>query len=324
MDLIQYKWRKSMKKKILIGLGIGIIVIVFVLMSLLFFKKQTTEEYSSEPMLPSGFKKVDTPEATWEKTGDLVIDRDKGLVIEDTTNGNQFVWVPVDKEVTHKSLETPNHMPLTLTDKEKKQIKKYGGFYIGRYEAGVSEELTEIMTEIGEKTNDVEGIPVSRQGVKPWNFISYDQAKSNTEKMYTGSGVESGIMSEAYWMLMLEWLSNADYDVYNNSGEFGNYSDRQFVFTGLYSEDYGKNYQFGEEKLKAEKNLILSTGSTERNKSCNIYDLAGNLREFVNSERGSSTYGGYYDNIASPLTWQQSDFGANDQCGFRVVLYITE
>lgn len=168
---------------------------------------------------------------------------------------------------------------------------------------------------------------MSRQGVKPWNFITYDQAKSNAEKMYTGSSVESGITSEAYWLLMLKWLKDTNDDVAENSSssEFGNYSDTQFVFTGLYSEDYGKSYQFGEEKLKAEKNLILSTGSTERNKKGNIYALAGNLNEFVSSERGYSAYGSYYDNIATDIFRSSGGFiNANDQDGFRVVLYITE
>lgn len=45
----------------------------------------------------------------------------------------------------------------------------------------------------------------------------------------------------------------------------------------------GKTFKYGKDMLKQE-DMLLSTGATERNKSNNIYDLAGNLAELTISE----------------------------------------
>lgn len=39
--------------------------------------------------------------------------------------------------------------------------------------------------------------------------------------------------------------------------------------------------------MKQEYNMILSCGATDRNMTNNIYDLAGNLREYVTSNSSS-------------------------------------
>ena len=54
--------------------------------------------------------------------------------------GNQFVWIPCSIDNYHKiDWEAEDvRWDRTTGDAETFQIKKYGGFYIGRYEAGVS------------------------------------------------------------------------------------------------------------------------------------------------------------------------------------------
>ena len=54
--------------------------------------------------------------------------------------GNQFVWIPCSVENYHKiDWQVENtRWDITTGELEKEQVKKYGGFYIGRYEAGVS------------------------------------------------------------------------------------------------------------------------------------------------------------------------------------------
>lgn len=54
---------------------------------------KTIEKYKN-PIIPNGFKKVETDSASWEiNTDGNPKDWNNGLVIEDE-KGNQFVWVP--------------------------------------------------------------------------------------------------------------------------------------------------------------------------------------------------------------------------------------
>jgi len=101
-------------------------------------------------------------------------------------------------------------------------------------------------------------------------------------------------------------LDNSGYDI-KDSRDYGNYSNINFVFDGKYSIDYGKTYEYNNEKSKVIYNMILSAGATERNKTNNIYDLAGNVTEFqdyrryINGDYGIEedyrSRGGYYDNV---------------------------
>lgn len=72
------------------------------------------------PVIPVGFKTVPTRDASWRSTNGIQVDGwNDGLVIEDS-QGNQFVWVPVDGTNTIEN-------PIAQT-----QINKYGGYYISK------------------------------------------------------------------------------------------------------------------------------------------------------------------------------------------------
>ena len=67
-----------------------------------------------------------------------------GLVIQDNT-GNEFVWVPATESTYAKDTSFDGNpptgddtLPNGITD-ETAEVVKYGGFYIGRYEAGIPE-----------------------------------------------------------------------------------------------------------------------------------------------------------------------------------------
>ena len=52
----------------------------------------------NNPIVPEGFKKIETDTASWELENGIPKGWNSGLVIEDEI-GNQFVWVPIsDKE----------------------------------------------------------------------------------------------------------------------------------------------------------------------------------------------------------------------------------
>ena len=295
----------------------------------------TNIEGAKNPVVPAGFKKVDTDTAKWESEDDFVTDYDKGLVIEDE-KGNQFVWVPIDNKVASYTIEKleenvwDDNLPEGVNS-EKSQIAKYGGFYIARYEAGVAEDMQETNTNITTMVNNKIGIPVSKKGVRPWDYIEYKKAKQNAESMYNSNTLKSGLLTNAEYKAVLNWLENTGYEL-NASYKFGNYNNSlNFTFTGLYSKDDGKNYEYADnieknsvkqEKGNAVKDIILSCGAADKNVTNNIYDLFGNLHELTTryGKGYCEAVGGTYNDIHS-IT--KTNFNSpTDIVGFRVVLYM--
>ena len=286
----------------------------------------------NNPIIPNGFSKVETKGASWKIENEIPIGWDNGLVIEDGI-GNQFVWIPVNIENLNYSDFAKKYYKDYIYDSSKEdkfteQIKKYGGFYIARYEAGIDETRQNIIKNISEKTNDFIGKPVSKKDVLPWNFISYSNANKSARNMYFTDEINSDLISMEQALIIFEWLNEKNYNVYRDSSAWGNYSNVNFEFDGYYSIDYGKNYFYGKNKKKQTYNMILSTGASERNSANNIYDIAGNLWEYTNTfyeKLGYYCIGGHYDN-----TGIQFSAGSNnlknikplEKVGFRVVLFL--
>ena len=317
-----------MKKKVIFSV-IFVLIILSIIVAIILLKENNNVEPISKynnPIVPEGFHKVDTENAKWEMVNGEVADWNKGLVIEDDL-GNQFVWVPMDlanihydeESIKYKYVYDINNLDKTI--EEENQILKYGGFYISRYEVGVPDELQNVLSNIDKSTNDISGIPVSKAGIRPWNYISYSNALKNAQNMYKDStSVKSGLPTQRQFQAIEYWISQAGYDV-ENAKEWGNYSNVNFSFTGLYSEDHGKTYQYAENKDKKIYNMILGTGITERNMTNNIYDFAGNLQEYIFSNNYNA-FGGYYDNISLLVSSILPSLTPNNQTGFRIVLYI--
>ncbi len=274
------------------------------------------------PVVPVGFKAVNTENASWKvvedkELGKVVQGWNSGLVIEDK-DGNQFVWVPAKLEgegnddlVEYKKTLGTNNMSLTednfsttITDdtnklpegidSEESQIGTYGGFYIARYEAGISEDMIQEINDINKK--NTKGEPVSKKNQVPWNKIDYTKAKENAESMYTGDKVKSGLLTGKMWDTTLQWLLKTnvvtDYEINQDSTSWGNYRTAEvpgitsyskwegYYLTGAKWENKNETKLSGTE-LTAEYNWLLKTGNTEYTKRNNIYDLAGNVWEWT-------------------------------------------
>lgn len=292
---------------------------------------EISEHSYNNPIVPEGFNKIETSTASWNLENNIPIGWNKGLVIEDEL-GNQFVWVPVDIN----NLNYPEHcytwdkFYLYNNDNLDETIKKYGGFYIARFEAGVSEKLQNIKTNISAENNNVEDIPVSKQGARVWNFISYENAEKNAQKMYYSEKIKSQLISLQQSVWLLKWLNECGYDTYSDSSSWGNYSNNIFKFTGEYSGDYGENYQYGKDMSKTYRNIITSTGICETNVANNIYDLAGNVWDatrtpFESNNNFHYCFGGHYDtpgsshNASAKYTFYSEP---SEKIGFRIVLDI--
>lgn len=326
-------------KKYNIIIFIAIIIILVICLYFIIFHKESKDKEIrkieviskyNNPIIPNGFHSVDTEDAKWIKQEDGTIQGwNNGLVIEDE-KGNQFVWVPINIDNLNYHDYVGNNSKyikekLNMNNDEERQIIKYGGFYIARYEASRPLELEDEMENIDVSSNDIEGIPLSKKDRIPWNYISFEKAQENAEKMYQNENLHSGLLTQKQYQGIMQWLNSSGYDVYENSSQFGNYSNVGFEFSGYYSIDYGKSYQYGKNVEKVRYNMILSTGATKRNMTNNIYDLAGNLMEYVIGDKSNIICnGGYYDYIAreafSSMGWTGEP---SDKIGFRVVLILS-
>ena len=231
--------------------------------------------------------------------------KDTGLVIQDE-NQNEFVWVPATESTYVKDTSfrgvTPtgdDTLPNDITD-ETVDVKKYGGFYIGRYEAGIPEGET--------STSNKTGIPVSKKSATVWTDINYTNSKASAEKMINNEYVQTGLITGTAWDTVCHWIKS--HDELKGSRTYGNYNNSE---SPANVSGYGKKQVAG----YSDKWMVK-----------NIYDLAGNVWEWTSEARSSYFIirgGGYdYDGSGSPVLCR-SDFdasGTNVCVGFRSRLYI--
>ena len=178
-----------------------------------------------------------------------------------------------------------------------KNIYKYGGFYIGRYEAGSETERTSSsgVTTLGIK-----------QDMYPYNYVKWGDSMSSigtTGALYLSNslyntneyGATSMLCTGACWDSMLDFIKDSNHSV-KDSTTWGNYinSDTFEITRGSYA--VYSNYTLGNfnnvgSKYSKTKDttILLTTGATERNCSKNIYDVAGNCFELT-TESHSSGY----------------------------------
>ncbi len=301
-----------------------------------YIKKEKTISTYNNPIIPDGFSKVETNEASWEKENGIPKGWNDGLVIEDTI-GNQFVWVPVNLEKNNYSAQDIkwqriyNKNKMDISSKEDMQILKYGGFYIARYESSLATEIASFK-EYTIDTNNVIGKPRSMQDKPIWNNIDWKFAKQNAQSMYAIPSLHSDLVTVKEWTAIMYWLREKGYDT-KNSNNFGNYANNSLRTNLLFSWDDGKTFVRETDIFiyVAKDTYLLSSGANEKTKTCNIYDLAGNLAEFsdahvtnINGKKETNYYilGGHYqDSSTYGAESMQKINSANHKQGFRVVLY---
>ena len=268
------------------------------------WKEKIAEEVEGVPV-PKGFT---------HKEGT----KDTGLVIQDE-KGNEFVWVPATESTYAKDTSFPGNRPTRddtlpngITD-ETADVVKYGGFYIGRYEAGVPENQSSIDGK-SNSTSDVKGVPVSKKDATVWSNINYTNAKANAESMINNEYVQTGLITGTAWDTTCHWIE----DSLKSINESARLTDSRY---------YG-NYNNSLAPANENSGTKRTAGFSENWKTKNIYDLAGNVWEWT-SEAGGSGFlsrGGSYFNDGSdrPVSYRinldASVTGGN--VGFRPRLYI--
>ena len=270
--------------------------------------REREESAWNKPYVPSNFHYVE---------GTV----DTGYVIADES-GNEFVWIPVDgvnvkyekwceKGISYTGCsDVPDsEYPEGITGAtESNIVNSAGGFYIGRYEAGVPEGQSTI-DGASEATSNTNGIPVSKKGAVVWTNINYTNANNNAKAYMNNSEVASGLLTGKSWDSVCKWLQNSGIDI-NDSSIYGNCSNSQAP---------ANVDRYGEKQV---------TGYSEYWKVKNIYDLAGNTSEWTNEVwlRYRVVRGG--DCNGNGSNYPVSSRGSNDVSrtssfgSFRFQLYI--
>ena len=207
-------------------------------------------------------------------------------------------------------------------------VNKYGGFYIARYEAGSANPRTS-----SSGTGDA---VLSQANKYPYNYINQTESITKAATMNKRkTNVTASLINSAVWDRTLNWLEETNAvtraELFDSTS-WGNYYNSKFNFIGKYSTDNGANFidaTASTEKLE-NKSYLLGTGVTEYTKKNNIYDLAGNCREWTTESVSSSSRvyrGGGYRNsgFGTPAYGRVSPSadGSSYDVSFRSALYVS-
>ena len=261
----------------------------------------------------------------------------KGIVIQDK-NGNQFVWIPcsigeIENKVKYsryvfneEGYEEVGQGPITdpllkakgnyrLFNESAEEdvnferidsVTNHGGFYIGRYEAGVNEARNN-------KEKETESV-LCKMGLNIYNFVTRRQATELAKDMYKDSNsVISGLVTSYEWDTILRLLYEKGVNVVNSSSWGNHFSETEEESTG---------------DLKGQ---LKVTGSDEKYKVYNIYDLAGNGAEWTTEFCGNVEFpcvarGGNFtisgEEIPVSIRMSYSEESSFKNITFRPVLYV--
>ena len=242
-----------------------------------------------------------------------------------------------------------------------KSVYENGGFYVGRYEAGIETTGTN-RTSNTDKNSDGKytmpsTTPVTKADAYPYTYVTRTQAQNLASKVNAGTKTIS-LMFGVQWDLVLAFMSKDTTKVnqenlkelISDSTTIGNYYNSTFQLsqTGQYA--VYSNYSLSStwnpstksttnfvdssrNKIAQSSNrngILVTTGTSETNKVMNIYDIAGNVDEWTLESPSSdinqcaSRGGSYFDtgsNNPAALRVGSDSVLSINRIGFRVSLF---
>ena len=211
-----------------------------------------------------------------------------------------------DIDVTYSKTDTDNGINEEISKEivaqinaEKESIKKYGGYYIGRYEVGKDNKTAVIKAE-----------------QEPYVNIKWSKAYELAKGIGGGEGATTYLCSSYSWDTAINFIQNT-------TGK--NYATSIIGFNGNWK---GQEVKDSSGKVIKPVNTAqrLNTGLTTA--LCNIYDMGGNVGEFTTELNPglSETVvlrGGVDDNNGpAGYRWDNGSGGAVSYCGFRATLFL--
>ena len=223
-----------------------------------------------------------------------------------------------------------------------KSIYAYGGFWIGRYEAGIegtTKETTNART--GESSRISIGTSpkaISQKDAIPYNWVYCSEAQALAKEMTPNSNYTSSLMFGIQWDLVCKYLEVkgklAKADINSNSTSWGNYSN---VGRTISSDKAKQTTNSGSTwtaitGTKPVSSVLLTTGASEETNKMNIYDFAGNEWEWtlehvtLNSSSPCVNRGGGYNYSGSDYPVSNrvnySTTTADNSICFRATFYV--
>ena len=211
-----------------------------------------------------------------------------------------------DIDVTYSKTDTDNGINEEISKEivaqinaEKESIKKYGGYYIGRYEVGKDNKTAVIKAE-----------------QEPYVNIKWSKAYELAKGIGGGEGATTYLCSSYSWDTAINFIQNT-------TGK--NYATSIIGFNGNWKSQEVKDSS-GKVIKPVNTAQKLNTGLTTA--LCNIYDMGGNVGEFTTElNPGTSETvvlrGGNYNNFGpAGGRWDNSSGTAGSLYGFRATLFL--
>lgn len=211
-----------------------------------------------------------------------------------------------DIDVTYSKTDTDNGINEEISKEivaqinaEKESIKKYGGYYIGRYEVGKDNKTAVIKAE-----------------QEPYVNIKWSKAYELAKGIGGGEGATTYLCSSYSWDTAINFIQNT-------TGK--NYATSIIGFNGNWKSQEVKDSS-GKVIKPVNTAQRLNTGLTTA--LCNIYDMGGNVGEFTTElNPGTSETvvlrGGDYNNDGpAGYRWDSNSGLASSIYGFRATLFL--
>ena len=310
--------------------------------------------YGNKITIPKGFKVVAhgtvAGSATYTYSGDNIPAVQDGIVIENGTDGNQFVWVPVG------TIKNKNNTTSTITLGRYSSFTATNGIYTPAQVASV-ENCTQTVTIGG----NFQELSTSREGNSAEDSTAQNATARNLKEFisttlsnggyyiarFEASGTASKITSKYNQKVLVDItqpnaakLAREMYEEVKENNELvyasdlvNSYAwDTAIVFIQTYSvkTDYASHNESNTTKA------FTATGKNN-DKYCNIFDMSGNASEWTTEYSTNSDgsifnpcvlRGGYYDTDGGRAHDCTSDRGIDytiisySNLGLRPLLYV--
>ena len=211
-----------------------------------------------------------------------------------------------DIDVTYSKTDTDNGINEEISKEivaqinaEKESIKKYGGYYIGRYEVGKDNKTAVIKAE-----------------QEPYVNIKWSKAYELAKGIGGGEGATTYLCSSYSWDTAINFIQNT-------TGK--NYATSIIGFNGNWKSQEVKDSS-GKVIKPVNTAQRLNTGLTTA--LCNIYDMGGNVGEFTTelnpgtSETVVLRGGVINNNSPAGYRWDGYSGNAGSVYGFRATLFL--
>ena len=211
-----------------------------------------------------------------------------------------------DIDVTYSKTDTDNGINEEISKEivaqinaEKESIKKYGGYYIGRYEVGKDNKTAVIKAE-----------------QEPYVNIKWSKAYELAKGIGGGEGATTYLCSSYSWDTAINFIQNT-------TGK--NYATSIIGFNGNWKSQEVKDSS-GKVIKPVNTAQRLNTGLTTA--LCNIYDMGGNVGEFTTElNPGTSETvvlrGGHHNSyLPAGYRWDRNSGSAFSNYGFRATLFL--